>query len=248
MARNFKLTIEYDGTDFCGWQIQKNGERTVQAEVTKACETIFKQKVTVIASGRTDSGVHARGQVIHFHVDTRMRPLEVLKALNSRLPQDIAVLNVKEVRDSFHSQYSVKTKTYRYCVLNAKQRSVFENRYAYFYPYVLDIKAMRMGARILCGRHDFKAFQAHDPLRADKDTVRTIKSIKIKKEGDKILIDVSADGFLYKMVRNIAGSLISLGAGQIAMSDLSNILESKERAKAPATAPAYGLCLQEVKY
>ncbi len=248
MTRNFKLTIEYDGTDFCGWQIQKNGERTVQAEVTKACETIFKQKVTVIASGRTDSGVHARGQVIHFHADTRMKPVEVLKALNSRLPQDIAVLNVKEVSEDFHAQYSVKNKTYRYVVLNAKQRSVFETRYAYFYPYSLDVKVMQNVSKILCGRHDFKAFQAHDPLRAEKDTVRTIKKIVIQRKGDKILIDVTADGFLYKMVRNIVGSLLSRGAGLISQADLSNILKSKERSNAPATAPAYGLCLQEVKY
>lgn len=245
---NFKLTIEYDGADFNGWQIQKKGERTVQGEIKKACEHIFKQKVNVIASGRTDSGVHARGQVIHFKVDTRMKALEVHKALNSRLPLDIAILNVKEVPDDFHAQYSVKEKTYRYTILSANQRSVFLRERAYFYSYPLNIMHMRKAANVLIGRHDFKSFQAHDPLRADQDTVRTIKRLTIKKQGDFVYIDVTANGFLYKMVRNIVGVLLAVGSGQVALAEVGKILKSKDRSKAHNTAPAHGLCLMKVVY
>lgn len=246
--RNFKLTIEYDGTDFCGWQIQKKGERTVQSELKQTCEGIFKHDIVIIGSGRTDSGVHAKGQVAHFHADTRMKSFEIQKALNSCLPKDVAVLAVKEVPENFHAQYSVKEKTYRYVVLNATQRSVFGREYSYFYPYPLDLSKVRKAAKVLVGQHDFKAFQAYDPLRADKNTVRTIKKLNVKKEGDFIFIDIAANGFLYKMARNIAGTLLSVGSAQIPMEAVLKILKSKERSKASATAPSHGLCLLNVKY
>ena len=213
--RNFKITIEYDGSGFCGWQTQAQGERTVQGELEAVLLKIFKQPVKVIASGRTDSGVHAQGQVVSFKADTRMKPLEIQRALNSLLPADIAVLEAKEVKSDFHAQYSVKEKTYRYTVLNRKYRSVFLRDRVYFYPYPLNIARMRKASKYLIGRHDFKSFQAYDPLRAERQTVRTIKKIVIKKEGDLIHIDVTADGFLYKMVRNIAGTLLAIGSGQL---------------------------------
>ncbi len=245
---NFKLTIEYDGTDFAGWQIQKNGERTVQAEIKKACDSIFKADVTVIASGRTDSGVHAEGQVVHFHVQTRMKPAEIQKALNSCLPKDIAVLDVKNVPDSFHAQYDAKEKTYRYIVLNSKQRSAFLRNHVYHFTYPLNLAQMRKAAKVLVGRHDFKSFQAHDPLRADKDTIRTIKKLLIKKDGDFVTIDITANGFLYKMVRNIVGTLLAVGTAQIPVEKMALILKGKDRSAAAATAPSHGLCLMRVKY
>ncbi len=246
--RNLKIVIEYDGTDFNGWQIQKNGERTVQGELSKACGLIFKQDVKIIGSGRTDSGVHAKGQVAHFCVDTRMKSQEIQRALNSRLSHDICVTAVKEVDAQFHAQYSAKEKTYRYTILNSQTRSVFLRRWSYLYLPSLDIAIMRKAARDIKGRHDFKSFQAYDPLRADRDTVRTVKRLTIKREDDLICIDITANGFLYKMVRNIVGTLIAVGARQIAVDSIPAILKAKNRDAAKNTAPAHGLCLMSVNY
>lgn len=248
MIRNFKLTLEYDGADFSGWQIQKKGERTVQGELEKAAASIFKHPVKGIASGRTDSGVHAKGQVVSLKAETQMKCSDILKALNSRLPGDVAIIAVKEVSDDFHAQYSVKEKTYRYTIINSPIRSVFLRERAYFYFRNLNISIMRKAAKDLIGRHDFKAFQAHDPLRADKSSVRTIKKIVITKDKNLIYIDVTADGFLYKMVRNIVGTLLATGSGLIPKDAIPAILKSKDRNQAHNTAPAHGLCLMSVKY
>ena len=246
--RNFKITLEYDGAQFAGWQTQAQGERTVQGELEAVLLRVFKQPIKVIASGRTDSGVHAWGQVISFKAETRMKPLEIQRALNSLLPADIAVHEVLDVKGDFHAQYSVKEKTYRYTVLNRKHRSVFLRDRVYFYPYPLNIVRMRKAAKYLIGRHDFKSFQAYDPRRAERQTVRTIGKIAIKKEGDLIHIGVTADGFLYKMVRNIAGTLLAIGSGQLPQDDMPRILKAKNRKLAWDTAPAEGLCLMAVKY
>jgi tRNA pseudouridine38-40 synthase len=246
--RNFKITFEYDGVDFCGWQAQGQGERTVQGELEAVLLKIFKKPIKVIASGRTDSGVHARAQVISFKADTRMKPLEIQRALNGLLPKDIAVHEAQEVKDDFHAQYSVKEKTYRYTILNRKHRSAFLRNHSLFYPYPLNISLMRQAAKYLIGRHDFKSFQANDLLRAERQTVRTIKKLVIKKRGDLIEIDITADGFLYKMVRNIVGTLLAIGSGQLPVTEMPQILKAKNRNQAPETAPADGLCLMDVKY
>ena len=246
--RHFKITFEYDGSAFCGWQAQGQGERTVQGELEAVLLRIFKQAVKVIASGRTDSGVHAQGQVVSFSADTRMKPLEIKRALNSLLPADIAVHDAKEVSSDFHAQYNVKEKTYRYTVLNSKHRSVFLRDRVYFYPYALNIPLMRKAARYLVGQHDFKSFQAYDPLRAERQTVRTIKKLVIKKEGELLTIDFTADGFLYKMVRNITGMLLASGSGRLALDEIPQILKAQNRQAAPETAPPQGLCLMAVKY
>jgi len=246
--RSFKITFEYDGAEFSGWQSQGQGERTVQGDLEAVLTKVFKEPIKVVASGRTDSGVHARGQVASFKADTRMKPLEIQRALNSLLPKDIVVREAREVKDDFHAQYSVKEKTYRYTVLNRKYRSVFLRDRVCFYPYPLNILNMRKAAKYLVGRHDFKSFQAHDPLRAERQTVRTIKKIVIKKEEDLIHIEVTADGFLYKMVRNIAGTLLAVGSGQLPLSETPKILKAKNRKAAKDTAPAEGLCLMSVKY
>jgi len=246
--RNFKITFEYDGAQFCGWQAQGQGERTVQGELETVLLKIFKTPVKSIASGRTDSGVHAKGQVASFKADTRMKPLEILRALNSSLPKDIVVLEAREEKHDFHAQYSVKAKTYRYTILNRKTRSVFLRDRVYFYPHSLNVVTMRKAAKYLIGRHDFKSFQAYDPLRAERQTVRTIKKILIKKDDDLVYIDVTADGFLYKMVRNITGTLLAIGAGQLPLGEMPKILKAKNRKLAGNTAPAEGLCLMGVKY
>jgi tRNA pseudouridine38-40 synthase len=244
----FKVTLEYDGVGFCGWQAQTQGERTVQGEIEKVLSKIFKHPVKSVASGRTDSVVHAAAQVVSFRAETRMMPLEIKSAMNRLLPLDIAVHEAREVKSDFHAQNSARQKSYRYTVLNRPYRSVFLRGRAYFYPYPLDLSRMRRAAKVLVGRHDFKSFQASDPPRAKQQTVRTIKKIGIQKEGDLIYIEVTADGFLYKMVRNIAGTLLAIASGQLPPDAMPKILKARDRKMAWSTAPAEGLCLMEVKY
>ena len=248
MTRTFKLTLEYDGSGFRGWQIQAQGERTVQGEFEKVLAKVFKQKTPAIASGRTDSGVHALGQAVSFKAKTRMTPVQVQKALNAYLPLDMAVLEAKAVGANFHAQYSAKKKTYRYTVLNRDHRSAFWRQRAYFYPHRLNIAAMRQATKFLVGKHDFKSFQAHDPLRADRNTVRTVKGVSVAKQGDFIHIEVIANGFLYKMVRNMVGTLLAVGSGRIKPAYVQALLKGKDRSIAPETAPAHGLCLMSVQY
>ena len=245
---HFKLTLEYDGSDFCGCQAQGQGERTVQGELEKVLAKIFKQDISSIASGRTDSGVHATGQVVSFKAKIRMTPAQIQKALNSVLPRDIVVLEVKSVGTDFHAQYSARRKTYRYTVLNRDHGSAFWRDRAYFYPHQLDLAAMRRAAKYLVGEHDFKSFQAHDPLRAERDTVRTVKALTVIGDGDFIHIQVTANGFLYKMVRNMVGTLLAVGCGRMKPAQVKALLKAKNRQAAPETAPAHGLYLTSVNY
>lgn len=249
MLRNIKLTLEYDGTDFYGWQVQVKSQRTVQAEIEKALKKIFKKHVTLFGSGRTDSGVHALGQVANFHAATRL-PIETIQtALNAHLPKDIAVVRIEEVGPRFHARFSVKSKTYRYAILNRPARCAIERRFCLFYPYPLNLRLMRAEAEALVGRYDFKSFQAANPSRDEKATaVRTVKRLTIRKKGDRVLIEIEADGFLYKMVRNIVGTLLGIGRGQLPKGSMRRILKSKDRTIAPAPAKAQGLTLLKVEY
>ncbi len=247
--RNFKLIIEYDGATFKGWQRQGQGERTVQGELEKILAKIFKvDAVTTIASGRTDSGVHALGQVVSVKAETRMKPKDLQYALNAWLPKDIAVLKVQEVDLNFHAQYSVKEKTYRYLILNREHPSVMMRERSLFYPHQINITLMRKAAKVLIGKHDFKSFQAFDLLRADKNTVRTVQKITVASHDEWIIIEVTADGFLYKMVRNMVGMLLAVGRGQVTVKEVAVILKAKDRNKAATTAPAHGLSLLKVVY
>lgn len=230
--RNFKLTLEYDGTDFSGWQTQAEGLRTIQNHLEEKLERIFKKKIHCQASGRTDSGVHALAQVVHFKADTSMKPSLIHKALNSFLDKDLSVVKIREVPLDFHAQKDVKSKTYRYTILNRSYPSALWRDRAYFYPHQLNVSAMRKAAGNLKGTHDFKPFQSAAQRSRIKNTVRTIKNLSIVKEGDLVHISITADGFLYKMVRNITGALISVGNGQ----------------KPARTAPSHGLCLISVRY
>ncbi len=270
--RNIKLTVEYDGSNFHGWQIQKlypnnamptstknchmmegtpdNQEfRTVQGELKKSLDKICKENVVVFGSGRTDTGVHALGQVAHFQTNTD-KSCEILhRALNANLPADVAVVKVEEVPLKFHAQFSVKSKTYRYLILNRSSRSPIEKDRAFFYPHKLNLKLMKEEAKALIGKHDFKAFQSSD-VHGDKDksTVRTILKLDITKKKDLITIDIASDGFLYKMVRNIVGLLLNVGSGQMPKGSTKKILKSKDRTLAPGPAKASGLYLFEVLY
>ncbi len=246
--RNIKLTIEYDGTQFNGWQIQNNKERTVQGELEKALKKIFRKSLRVHGSGRTDAGVHAEGQVAHFTTNAKLPVEQILKALNAHLPDDIAIRKAERTGAGFHAQYSAKSKLYRYTILNRPAPSALARHFALHFPYRLNIPAMRRAAKELVGRKDFRSFAAVDPARKSLSTVRTIKRIDIKKSGDFIYIFIEADGFLYKMVRNIVGTLLEIGQGRLPKNSIKRILSQKDRKAAPKTAKAHGLCLMSVKY
>jgi tRNA pseudouridine38-40 synthase len=248
MQRNFKLTLEYDGTDFKGWQLQSQGERTVQGELKKVLYQILKSHVTVIASGRTDAGVHATGQVVNFKAVTRMTPKSLRLGLNALLPPDISVVKVEEVDLKFHAILDVKSKTYRYTILHRDYPSAIHRNHSHFYWNPLNISRMREEAKALVGKKDFKSFEASDPVRRKHSSVRTVKKITIRKQGHWITIDIQADGFLYKMVRNIVGTLLEAGGGRLPKGGIKRILQKKDRTHAGNTAVPQGLCLLEVKY
>lgn len=261
--RNIKLIIEYDGTNYAGWQIQKSPQsivhspqkRTIQETIEKTLQTIIQEKVRVIGSGRTDSGVHALAQTANFRTNSPLSVLKIQKALNSLLPKDVSIKKITEADENFHSRYSAKSKTYRYFILNSETKSVFLRNYAWHIPYRFNVRLMRKEAKVLLGRHDFKSFCASGS--SAKTTVRTIKKIVVKKavsfqlsalSSPAIIIEIEANGFLYNMVRNIVGTLIEIGRGRFPEGSLKKILLAKNRKQAGPTAPAQALFLAEVKY
>ncbi|MCK5014217.1 MAG: tRNA pseudouridine(38-40) synthase TruA [Candidatus Omnitrophica bacterium] len=258
--RNIKLTIEYDGTNFNGWQTQaarnkqavSKTQRTVQGEIEKVLRKIFKQSLKLIGSGRTDSGVHALGQVANFETRSVMPVEKMRRALNANLPEDIAIIKTEEIPLNFHARYSVKSKVYRYTILNRKARCAQQRNFSLLYPYKLNLRDMREEAKSLIGRHDFRSFTASDPAKRKKgieeNTVRTIKRLTITKKGDLLTLDIEANGFLYKMVRNIVGTLLEIGSGKRAKQSIKRILAKKDRNTAGITAKPNGLTLLEVKY
>ncbi|HTZ11812.1 MAG TPA: tRNA pseudouridine(38-40) synthase TruA [Candidatus Margulisiibacteriota bacterium] len=244
---NLKLEIEYDGTDYCGWQAQRSVRfKSIQEVIEKALQKILREKVKLIASGRTDAGVHALGQVANFKTSARIKPDKLMRGLNALLPDDIRVCRVQEVGPDFHSRFQARSKVYRYTILNRKAPSAFSRNTVYFYPYPLDIKLMQKEARALVGRHNFKSFQTSGSK--ERASVRTIKRLKISKEGERIIFEIEADGFLYNMVRNIVGTLIETGRGRLSKGSLKKILSALDRRLAGPTAAAKGLCLLKVKY
>ena len=245
--RKFKLTLEYDGAAFSGWQTQP-GLRTIQSHLEEHVQRIFKCKIHCHASGRTDSGVHALGQVAHFKADTHLKPTVIHKALNSFLDKDLSVARVEEVGLDFNAQYSAAGKTYRYTILNRTYPSALWRDRAYFCVDKLNVTAMRKAVAHLKGKHDFKAFQSASEASKIKNTVRTIDDLTIAKQGDLIHITVTADGFLYKMVRNIVGALIAVGRGSMPAESVLKLLKGKDRKLAPKPVPGCGLCLVSVQY
>jgi len=263
MTRNIKLTIEYDGTNFHGWQTQtarnnslkrsnRRTHRTVQEEIEKALKKIFKENFKLTGSGRTDSGVHALGQVAHFKTRSSMSVIEMQNALNANLPDDIAMIKVEEVSLDFHAQYSVKSKIYRYTILNTSARCAQQRHFCLYYPYKLNIRRMKEEAKDLVGRKDFRSFTASDPAKRKTNkketTIRTIKKLSITKKGSNLIFDIEANGFLYKMVRNIVGTLLEVGRGKLTRGSIKQILAQKDRHAAGNTAKPKGLALLEVRY
>jgi len=246
--RNIKVTIAYDGTNYHGFQEQRGTRfQTVQGVLEERLSQLAQRPVQVSGAGRTDAGVHARGQVISFAADGWPVPAErTAYALNSLLPRDIVALDAEEVPVSFHARFSAIAKTYRYTVYHGKWHSPFHRLYSYHVPKQLDFNAMREAAGYLEGRHDFSAFRAlGTPV---KTTVRTLYQARVASEGDLVYIILRADGFLYHMARMISGTLLRVGLGKLAAGEVAGILASLDSMKGGPTLPARGLCLEKVEY
>lgn len=245
---NLKLEIEYDGTGYCGWQLQSRNKhkKSIQEVLEKTLQKILQEKIKLIGAGRTDAGVHALAQVANFKTKSNIALDRLQRALNGLLPDDIAVSRLEEVNPGFHSRFDASSKVYRYIILNRSYPSAFLRKRVYFCPYPLNIKLMQEESKVLLGRHNFKAFQAADKI--ERDALKTIKKLDISRDKDLIYIDIEADGFLYNMVRNIVGTLIEIGRGKLKKRELKKILLAKDRRFAGPTVPAKGLCLLEVKY
>ncbi|MGE5631136.1 MAG: tRNA pseudouridine(38-40) synthase TruA [Caulobacteraceae bacterium] len=245
--RNIKLIIEYDGTNYSGWQVQENAP-SIQAEIEKAVNRITGEKIRITGAGRTDAGVHARGQVANFNTNSTIPGDRFSYALNSILPRDIAIRGSCEVPDDFHARYSAKGKKYNYLLLNSKYPSALLRNYAYHINYCerLDIDRLKRASDYFVGTHDFFGFMSTGS--SVSDTVRTIDEISILEENELIRLVFRGNGFLYNMVRIITGTLLDAGIGKIPVDDLPEIIASKDRSRAGITAPPCGLCLEEVYY
>lgn len=245
--KNIKLIIEYDGTNYSGWQRQKqNNVITIQEEIECAIEKITGEKTQITGSSRTDAGVHAKGYIGNFYTDSKISVEKFTGAINSKLPLDIVILHSIEVPYEFHSRYNSKGKRYSYTILNRRESVAVGRNYIYNHKKILDVDAMKLGALYFIGTHDFSAFK--NLGSSVKTSVRTISQLDIIKDEDLIKIYIAADGFLYNMVRIIVGALIRVGEGKIEPNEIKNIIESKDRAKAGKSAPPGGLCLEEVFY
>lgn len=245
-TRNLKLVLQYDGANYHGSQLQV-GVRTIQGVLEEALQRVLGVKTRIHASGRTDAGVHALGQVVHFKTASGIPVSELKLRLNELLPEDIRVLSAKEMSLSFHSRYDAIGKVYRYTILNSRIHGRYKAESAYVFSSELDVEKMRKAASHLIGTHDFSAFGVN-PGREVENAVRRIKRLDLKREGHYIFIEVEADGFLYKMVRSIVGTLLDVGRGKTEPEEIPAIIESRDRCRAGATAPAQGLCLVEVNY
>ena len=243
---NFKLTIEYDGTHYCGWQRQK-ADPTIQAAIETALSAMLRRPVIVTGSGRTDAGVHALGQVANFKADTQLGPDVFLKGLNSLLPADIVIRACETAPESFHARYDVRTKHYCYRILNRRLPAAIGRQYAWHIRRPLNIEVMNAAAATLRGTHDFKAFEGAGSPRSS--TVRTVWRADLATAADDHLtLDIEGNGFLRFMVRNIVGTLVEIGMGKRPANQMSAILAACDRSRAGATAPAHGLCLMGVSY
>ena len=243
--KRIKLTVAYDGTNYCGWQIQKNGI-TVEEVLNKTLSKFFGAEIVVIGASRTDSGVHAMGNVAVFDADVTMPPEKISYAINNLLPDDIRIQKSEEVPADFHPRYCDTRKTYEYRIYNAQFPDPMMRLYSHFVYFHLDEEKMQQGADYLVGEHDFKSFCT--PKTDVENTVRTIYEIKVIREGNLIRIRMKGNGFLYNMVRIIVGSLLKVGMGMIPPEQMKEILEAKDRTKAGHKAAACGLTLMEIEY
>lgn len=244
--RNIKLTLEYDGSGYFGFQRQKD-RPTLQAALEKAISQLLNRPTKIsAAAGRTDAGVHATGQVVNFKTDSRLTLEKIQNGLNALLPKDIAVRRAEEVPAKFHARFGARWKTYEYCVLNSRVRSPLLNGRVYQYSRTLDLFRMKQAARRLVGRRNFKAFRAAGS--STKGTVRFVRRLKIQQEESLLRFVVEADGFLYHMVRNIVGTLLEVGRGKFSPADFQSLFRKGDRKLAGPTVPSHGLTLVSVRY
>lgn len=243
--RNLKLILSYDGTEFSGWQRQPD-RRTVQQVLEEAIGRLTGDEPSTNASGRTDAGVHALGQVVHFHTASRHAPEVFIKALNAMLPHDVRVRGAWDMPQAFHATLDAKSKLYRYVIDNGRVADPFQTRYSDHVYQPLDVDAMHRAAQALHGRHDFHSFETHWPNRTS--SVRTIHRIAVLRVGDFVWVEVEADGFLYNMVRSITGTLVLVGTGRWPEARVGEALRAEDRRDAGPTAPPQGLFLVRVRY
>ena len=243
--RNIKLTIEYDGKDFNGWQKQPN-KLNIQGEIERAIKDITGEDVDLIASGRTDAGVHALGQVANFKSNSNIPIDKFPIAINSKLKRSIRVISAEEVEERFHSRYNCKKKTYRYVINNSKNGTAIYKNLQYNFSEKLDEDKMNKAIQYFVGEHDFKGFKVSGT--SSKSSIRTIYSGKVERIGDLVIIEVTGNGFLYNMVRIIAGTLIEVGLEKIKPEEITEIIKSKDRTRAGKTLPPQGLYLVNVEY
>ena len=241
--RNLKIVIEYDGTDFVGWQSQING-RAVQDEIASVLSGVLQEKISLHGAGRTDSGVHARGQVAHFQTNSTLAASSILNALNGLLPEDISIHSVEEVPEAFHSRFDARERVYRYYI--CIEPSAIERRFSWFVKYDLDLQTMNEAANLILGEHDFESFCKYE---AEVDHYRcTIIESRWTRMSAKIVYEVRANRFLHGMVRALVGTMIDVGRGSISVSQFKEIMTAKDRKKAGMAAPPHGLFLEEVVY
>jgi tRNA pseudouridine38-40 synthase len=251
VARNFKLTLSYDGHDFAGWQIQPD-RPTIQGALVSAIEQLTGEKTLPQGSGRTDAGVHALAQIASVCLNSPIPAANLRSALNDILPRSIRILEAQETAPDFHARHAARAKTYRYHIYRPEVCPPFRARYVYHYPYPLDEQRMIAVAAAVEGEHDFTSFAAVDPeIRKEGlevDNVRTIFSSRWQREGEELIYTVRGNGFLHHMVRNLVGTFLMIGKGTLSADDLERIIARRDRSAAAATAPASGLFLVSVEY
>lgn len=243
--KRIKLTVAYDGTDYCGWQVQPNGV-TIEEVLNKKLSKLTGEDIRILGASRTDSGVHALGNVAVFDSETSIPPERVAYALNRMLPEDIVIVDSQEVPPDWHPRYQDTEKTYEYRIVNSHFKNPVCRRNHCFVSFPLDEIKMQQAADYLIGTHDFVSFC--NVRTNTEDTIRTVYELRVERQGEVIVIRIRGNGFLYNMVRIIAGTLIRVGRGFYSPERVKEILEAKERTEAGVTAPPQGLCLMEIKY
>lgn len=243
---NYKMILQYDGTRYNGWQRQKATDNTIQGKLEAILTKMSGQPVEIHGAGRTDAGVHARGQVAHFSLDTDFSPDQIKDYINEYLPDDIGVLRLTEASPRFHSRLNAIGKVYQYRIGKSRAANVFERKYVSVHPEQLNVERMKKASEYLLGKHDFKSFCGN--ARMKKSTVRTIHSIQIEETESEIRITYSGNGFLQYMIRILTGTLIEVGEGKRTPESIPELIDCLDRSQAGATAPACGLTLLEVKY
>jgi tRNA pseudouridine38-40 synthase len=243
--KNIKLVIQYDGTNYHGWQTQSNAP-SIQKLIEEELSAIVDHEIVLYGSGRTDAGVHALGQVANFLTGSKLKPDVIKRALNSLLPEDIVIREAEEVDDKFHARYQARSRIYQYYIWNDRTPSPFFRRFSWFVAFGLDLGKMQKAALMFVGRHDFSSFQGAD--RIETRSIREVSRLDIHKRKTLIRFTIEANSFLKHMVRNIVGTLVEIGRGKMDIEEFKKVIEAKDRTKAGPAAPAHGLFLREVKY